>query len=118
VVGTKAFVEPGRTEAGLFERLGHRITIEELHSEAVADPETQFDAMKTQFNAVWASAWYEQNGFEEEDFADAELLSKAKVTSVSGLVEAGILHWRGGKVRTSATPRWRFFARSVTCRWP
>ena len=32
VVGTKAFAEPGRTEAGLFERLGHRIRIEEsLH---------------------------------------------------------------------------------------
>lgn len=29
VVGTKAFAEPGRTEAGLFERLGHRVRIEE-----------------------------------------------------------------------------------------
>jgi len=31
VVGTKAFSEPGRTEAGLYERLGHRISIEEYH---------------------------------------------------------------------------------------
>ena len=30
VVGTKAFAEPGRTEAGLFERLGHRVWIEEF----------------------------------------------------------------------------------------
>jgi len=30
VSGTRAFREPGRTEAGLFERLGHRISIEEL----------------------------------------------------------------------------------------
>ncbi len=30
VVGTRAFAEPGRTEAGLFEQLGHRIGIEEL----------------------------------------------------------------------------------------
>jgi len=29
VVGTSAFLEPGRTEAGLFERLGHRIAVEE-----------------------------------------------------------------------------------------
>jgi ATP-dependent DNA helicase RecG len=29
VVGTRAFSEPGRTEAGLFERLGHHISIEE-----------------------------------------------------------------------------------------
>ncbi|HXG03044.1 MAG TPA: DUF1156 domain-containing protein, partial [Candidatus Binatia bacterium] len=32
-------------------------------------------------------------------FGDAELLSKAKVTSVNGLVEAGVVHSRGGKVR-------------------
>jgi len=33
VVGTRAFDEPGRTEAGLFERLGHRISIEEYRHE-------------------------------------------------------------------------------------
>ncbi len=31
IVGTAAFAEPGRTEAGLHERLSHRIPIEELH---------------------------------------------------------------------------------------
>ena len=31
VVGTAAFTEPGRTEAGLYERLRHRIHIEETH---------------------------------------------------------------------------------------
>ncbi|HJV83659.1 ATP-binding protein [Noviherbaspirillum sp.] len=30
VVGTAAFVEPGRTEGGLFERLRHRVPVEEL----------------------------------------------------------------------------------------
>ncbi|MFZ5861569.1 MAG: ATP-binding protein [Nitrospirota bacterium] len=29
VVGTAAFAEPGRTEAGLYERLGHRVRLEE-----------------------------------------------------------------------------------------
>lgn len=33
VVGTKAFPEPGRTEAGLFERLGHRVLVEEYWHE-------------------------------------------------------------------------------------
>ena len=33
VVGTRAFSEPGRTEAGLFERLGHRVTLEEYRHE-------------------------------------------------------------------------------------
>jgi ATP-dependent DNA helicase RecG len=31
IVGTTAFEEPGRTEAGLHENLGHRIPVEELH---------------------------------------------------------------------------------------
>ena len=31
VVGTAAFDEPGRTEAGLYQRLSHRIPVEELH---------------------------------------------------------------------------------------
>ncbi|MBN1883900.1 MAG: putative DNA binding domain-containing protein [Candidatus Krumholzibacteriota bacterium] len=33
VVGTKAFSEPGRTEAGLFEKLNHRVPVEELQYE-------------------------------------------------------------------------------------
>jgi ATP-dependent DNA helicase RecG len=33
VVGTKAFFEPGRTEAALYERLGHRVSIEEYRHE-------------------------------------------------------------------------------------
>jgi len=31
IVGTGAFAEPGRTEAGLYDKLHHRIPIEELH---------------------------------------------------------------------------------------
>ena len=33
VVGTAAFTEPGRTEAGLHQRLGHRIPVEEFYHE-------------------------------------------------------------------------------------
>ena len=33
VVGTQAFAEPGRTEAGLFERLRHPIPLEEYRHE-------------------------------------------------------------------------------------
>ncbi|MHB9004612.1 MAG: ATP-binding protein [Coriobacteriia bacterium] len=32
IVGTAAFAEPGRTEAGLHERLSHRIPVEEVHT--------------------------------------------------------------------------------------
>jgi len=33
VIGTRAFKEPGRTEAGLYEKLGHRIPVKEHHHE-------------------------------------------------------------------------------------
>lgn len=32
IVGTKAFAEPGRTEAGIHKRLGHRVPVEELRT--------------------------------------------------------------------------------------
>ena len=47
----------------------------------------------------WALAWFEQHGFDEGDYGIAETLSTAKNTSVGGMVEAGILHSRAGKVR-------------------
>jgi putative DNA methylase len=68
--------------------------INQTLTEVLSEQEDEFDN-----ETRWAIAWYEQHGFEEGDFGDAELLSKAKVTSVTGLVEAGIVHSRGGKVR-------------------
>jgi putative DNA methylase len=47
----------------------------------------------------WAIAWFEQKGFETGEFGTAETLSKAKNTSVAGMVQAGILEARQGKVR-------------------
>jgi len=47
----------------------------------------------------WALAWYEQFGHEQGPYGVAETLSKAKNTSVEGLVEAGFLEARAGKVR-------------------
>lgn len=32
IVGTRAFAEPGRTEAGIHDRLGHRVPVEELRT--------------------------------------------------------------------------------------
>ena len=47
----------------------------------------------------WAIAWFEESGFNEGDYGSGETLAKAKVTSVEGLVRAGILRSRGGKVQ-------------------
>ncbi len=62
--------------------------------EALAEQEGDFDA-----DTRWALSWFEQHGFAEGDYGVAETLSKAKNTSVAGLVEAGILKSRHGKVQ-------------------
>jgi len=62
--------------------------------EALAEQEGDFDA-----DSRWALAWFEQNGFAEGDYGVAEVLSKAKVTSVAAMAEAGILESKRGKVR-------------------
>ena len=80
---------------------GEAVTVREALSlinqtldEVLAEQEGDFDA-----GTRWALAWFEQSGFVEGDFGVAETLSKAKNTSVSGMVEADILTSRGGKVR-------------------
>ncbi len=56
--------------------------------------EDDFDA-DTQF----CLHWFEQNGWGEGVFGDADTLSRGKGTSVEGMKEAGVLHSGGGKVR-------------------
>jgi putative DNA methylase len=68
--------------------------INETLDEALAEQEGDFDG-----DSRWALAWFEQNGFAEDDYGVAEVLSKAKVTSVAGLAEAGIVESKRGKVR-------------------
>jgi putative DNA methylase len=56
--------------------------------------EDDFDA-DTQF----CLHWFEQHGWDEGGFGDAETLSRGKGTSVDGMKEAGVLKSGGGKVR-------------------
>ena len=62
--------------------------------EALAEQEGDFDAMSR-----WAVAWFEQVGFAEGAYGVAEVLSKAKVTSVEGMADVDILESKRGKVR-------------------
>ncbi len=62
--------------------------------EVLAEQEGEFDA-----DTRWALAWFEQQGFTAGEYGVAETLSTAKNTSVAGMVEAGILESRAGKVR-------------------
>lgn len=67
--------------------------INETLDESLAEQEGDFDA-----DSRWALTWFEQSGFDEGDYGVAEQLSKSKNTSVSGMVEAGILESSRGKV--------------------
>lgn len=71
--------------------------INQALDEILTEQEGEFDA-----DTRWAIAWYEQFGLGDSTFGAAETLSKAKNTSISGLVETGILAASKGKVRLLA----------------
>ena len=73
--------------------------------EALAEQEGDFDA-----DSRWALAWFEQNGFAEGEYGVAEVLSKAKNTSIAGLADAGILRFQA---RQGAAPPSRGTARRL-----
>ena len=70
------------------------VLINQTLDETLVQQEGDFDA-----DSRWALAWFEQSGFDEGEYGIAEILSNAKNTSVAGMVEAGILASRAGKVR-------------------
>jgi putative DNA methylase len=71
--------------------------INQVLDEYLSEQESEYDS-----DTRWALAWFEQFGMQEGAYGDAETLSKAKNTAVGGLVEAGILSARAGKVRLLA----------------
>jgi len=68
--------------------------INQVLDEALAEQEGDFDA-----DTRWALTWFDQMGFNDGDYGIAEQLSKSKNTAVQGLVEAGIILSKAGKVR-------------------
>jgi len=44
-------------------------------------------------------AWFEENGWSEGDFGQADVLARAKATSVEGIAEAGVITSGGGNVQ-------------------
>ena len=68
--------------------------INQILGTVLDEPGEDYDA-----DTRWAVPWFKLHGFEEGDFGEAETFSKAKVTSINGLVEAGIVASGGGKVR-------------------
>ena len=74
-----------RTALGLINR---------VLDETLAEQDADLDA-----ETRWALAWFQQHGTSPGPFGLAETLSKAKNTAVDGLVTAGIIAARAGKVR-------------------
>ena len=68
--------------------------INQTLDEVLAEQEGDFDV-----DSRWALAWFDQYGFGEGPYGEAEVLATAKANSVGGLGESGILISRGGKVR-------------------
>ncbi len=68
--------------------------INQVLDEVLSEQENDFDR-----DSRWALAWFDQFGFGEGEYGMADVLSKAKDTSVAGLESAGILLSKGGKVR-------------------
>lgn len=81
------------------------VLINQVLDESLAEKEGDIES-----DSRWALAWFEQYGFRESGYGEAEVLSKAKVTSVAGLVKAGIVASRDGKVRLlcprDLSPEW------------
>jgi putative DNA methylase len=68
--------------------------INQTLDEVLAEQEGDFDA-----DSRWALTWFEQFGFDPNEYGRAETLATARNTSVRGMAEAGILISKAGKVR-------------------
>ena len=78
-------------------RLGVRAAlamINEVLDETLTGAAADLDA-----DTRWALSWFDEHGFVEGPFGRAEQLSKARNTSVTGLVAAGIVVTAGDRVR-------------------
>lgn len=68
--------------------------INKVLDETLAKQENNYDV-----NSRWALAWFEQNGFSENEYGSAETLCTAKNTSIDSLLESGIANSKPGRVR-------------------
>jgi len=68
--------------------------INQTLDEVLTEQEGDFDA-----DSRWALAWFEQSGFAGGEFGVADVLARAKNSSIGGLVEAGVVVSKAGRVR-------------------
>lgn len=65
------------------------------------------DAGSFDADTLFANSWFEQYGWAEGPFGEADVLARGKGTSVAGVAESGVVQSGGGKVRLL---RWADYA--------
>jgi putative DNA methylase len=70
------------------------VLINQILDESLTEQEGDFDS-----DSRFALAWFDQYGFDEGEFGVADVLARAKATSVDGISAAGIISAGKGKVR-------------------
>jgi len=68
--------------------------INQVLDEQLSEAESNLDV-----DTRWAVVWFDQHGFSKADFGTAELLARAKDTSIDGLALAGVVEKGAGMVR-------------------
>ena len=68
--------------------------INQTLDEVLTEQEGDFDS-----ESRWALAWFEHSGFDAGEYGIADVLARAKDTSVDGMKDAGVVASKGGKVR-------------------
>jgi putative DNA methylase len=71
--------------------------INQALGEVLFEQDAEYDA-----DTQWTIAWFDEFGMSEGPFSEAETLSRAKNTSVGGLVESGLLRAAKGRVQLIA----------------
>jgi len=87
--------------SGVIEANGSKMTVHDalLLINKVLSAYLDQDDNELDADTKFCKAWFEQYGWTEGKYGEADVLARAKGTSVDGLQEAGVLQSGGGKVR-------------------
>ena len=87
--------------SGVIEANGSKMTVHDalLLINKVLSAYLDQDDNELDSDTKFCKAWFEQYGWTEGKYGEADVLARAKGTSVEGLREAGVLQSGGGKVR-------------------
>jgi len=101
----QAAIGPGMAVFSRYRRVVHvsgaEVTVREALASINRVIDACFDAAEGELDADtrFCLGWFQEFGFKAGDFGRADVLARAKGTSVEGVVAAGVVEASGGKVR-------------------